>query len=224
MRKLKVLIFDFDETLYQGSEVFGDKWSQACVDLIDHFFSDLNLEQKRELFKKYEIPYNFDRNYLKEKPAKYCLKILLGEGYTIDDWINYWSTHIYSEDWSLVTNVISNDLLKILSENYKIYIVTASLRESIEHYSKMLNIDISLFSEIYSNFVPRLKNGTKKDYYYDMIMKKEQALSEECLVIGDSYESDILPAVMLGMHSLHVDNQNWDYTNITKRILELEQE
>ena len=179
MKKLKAIIFDFDETIYQGKEVFGDKWTSACVDLINYFFKDLNQEEKKTLYAKYEVPYQFDRNILKEKPAKHCLKILLGEGFTIKDWIDYWESHLFSEDWNLVTNTISNELLSDLAKEYKLYIVTASLEGQIRHYAEKLNIDLSLFCEIYSNFRARLEKGTKKDYYYQLIMEKEDALPEE---------------------------------------------
>lgn len=222
MTKVKVIIFDFDETIYQGKEVFGDKWTSACVDLINHFFKNLNQDQKKSLYAKYEVPYQFDRNLLKEKPAKYCLKILLGEGYTIQHWIDYWENHLFSEDWSLVTNVISNQMLSSLAKEYKLYIVSASLEQQIKHHAEKLNIDLSMFSGIFSNFRARLEKGTKKDYYYQLIMEKENALPEECLVIGDSYESDLVPAVNLKMHVLHVNQINWDYEIITQKIKEIQ--
>lgn len=221
MSKTKVLIFDFDATIYQGEHIFGEKWTQACVDVINHYFSHLNETEKRALFVKYNIPFNFDARVLEGKPAKYCIQILVGEGYTVSDWTNYWNEKPFSEDWSLVTNIISNDMLKELSEKYKLYIVTNSYLSFVENYCKNLNIDSSVFSGIYSNSTTRLEDNTRKDYYYKIILDKENVEPQECLVIGDSYESDLVPALELGIHTLFVDNMSWDYNNINTKLDEL---
>ncbi len=221
MSKTKILIFDFDATIYQGEHIFGEKWTQACVGVINYYFSHLTESEKRELYAKYDIPFNFDTSILKEKPAKYCLEILVGEGFTAADWTNYWHMYPFSEDWSLVTNIISNDMLKELSEKYKLYIVTNSYLSFLENYCKELNIDTSVFSGIYSNSTTRLGDNTRKDYYYNIILKKENVLPEQCIVIGDNYEADLVPAIELGMHTLFVDNMSWDYNNINKKLQEL---
>ena len=158
---------------------------------------------------------------MSERPAMDCYKILSGEGYTIEDWLNYWSENVYLENWDYVTKTIDNKLLKELEKEYNLYIVTNSPTKQIEAYAKELNIDLSVFKHIYANFETRWRSGTTKEIYYKDIIKKEQILPKECLVIGDSYSSDLEPAIMLGMNTLLVDNQNWDYNNINLKLEEL---
>lgn len=214
MSRIKVIIFDFDDTVYQGEKIFDERWTKACILAINHFFKKLNDNQKKALFEKYDVPYNFDKNLLKEKPGMYCYKILTGEGVTIDQWIDYWETNLYSEDWSHVNNVISNELLNKLSQQYKLYIVTNSLNAHVMHYCKELKIDTTHFNKIYSNYKTRFESNTTKDFYYKMILEETKVLPKECLVIGDSFEHDIIPANQLNMETLHINYNKYDFNEI----------
>ena len=60
MKKIKIIIFDFDNTIYQGENTFRDHWTKACVKLIDHFFKSMTEKEKRKLYKKYDVPYKFN--------------------------------------------------------------------------------------------------------------------------------------------------------------------
>lgn len=221
MKKIKLIIFDFDNTLYQGEKTFRDHWTKACIKLIDYFFKDMTENEKRQLYKKYNVPYQFNEDVLKEKPGIHCYRILTGEGYTIEDWLNYWSENVYLENWDYITKTVDNQMLKDLQKDYALYIVTNSPTKQIKAYAKELNIDLSVFKHIYANFETRWRSGTTKEVYYKDIIQKEQILPKECLVIGDSYSSDLRPAIELGMNTLLVDSQEWDYNNIYLKLNDL---
>ena len=72
------------------------------------------------------------------------------------------------------------------------YIVSNSLETSVRANMAFLRIEPSFFKDIISN----KENSKKKEY--ENIIKREGILPNELLVIGNSYSSDILPALEIG--------------------------
>lgn len=72
------------------------------------------------------------------------------------------------------------------------YIVSNSLETSVRANMAFLRIEPSFFKDIISN-----KEDSKKGEY-ENIIKREGILPNGLLVIGNSYSSDILPALEIG--------------------------
>lgn len=73
-------------------------------------------------------------------------------------------------------------------------------------------------------FVSESKTNNKKDTYIK-IQEQYKATSQEILVVGDSYENDILPALELGYSVIYITDNNKEklicYSNIIEALKEI---
>ncbi len=172
---IKVVIFDFDDTLYSG--VDWTPWNEFCVKALNYFFKNENF------------------NDIKDLSDEYIVKKLIENKKNVNVWLDYREHNECPVDLSNC-KVTSNSTLSKFAEKYKIYIVSNSTLKEINETSKQLNIDLSLFSGIYIN---KFENGqTSKKFIYQEIIQKENIKPEELFVIGNSEKNDISPAIEIG--------------------------
>ena len=69
-----------------------------------------------------------------------------------------------------------------------------------------LNVDTRLFKAVKGNEFK--KEDPSKQHYYREILEKEEAKPYNVYVFGDSVESDLTPAIRLGINAFYVDNAN----------------
>ena len=199
MSKIKAIIFDFDETLYNG-EPF-DKWGEFVLKAIETIIPDK--EKRDEFLLKYpQVRGNISSSRLAE-----ILKKELGSA---ELYVKYEKEHIYSLRVDIIT-AIENNYLYELSQKYPLVIVSNSSYEHIRFYLKEFGIAESNFTAIYQNEFKEFGKGK----YYIEVMKKFNCKADEVLVLGDNFEADILPAIKLGMCGYHVKD-----INELKRIIE----
>ena len=183
MSKIRAIIFDFDETLYNG-EPF-DKWGDFVMNAIKEIIPDDNRRMK--FIDKYpQVLGNISSSRLAE-----LFKIELG---SVDTYVQYEKDHIYALRVDMIT-AISNDYLKELAQKFPLVIVSNSSYEHISFYLKEFGISEDNFTAIYQNEFEELGKGK----YYLEVKNKFNCNSDEILVLGDNFESDILPAINLGM-------------------------
>lgn len=223
MKKIKTIIFDFDKTLYLGEKVFTDRWVKYCNDLLKHYFSHLTEQEYKELFTKNNVPYMLECIQKDFLVSDYAKRIFLNEGYNVEDWINYLHTNVYEDNYDYVTKVMPNEMIKELSSEYTLYIISNSPVVQVEAFAKSLGIDLSPFKQVYTNFLTRNRENSEKDMYYNIILEREGIAPQECVMVGDSYEHDIVPSINLGLHTIYIDNQNYDYNDIMVKLNQLEQ-
>ena len=116
------------------------------------------------------------------------------------------------------TVFINPKVIKELSKHYPIYIVSDSSQIYLEFYLKEAKIDKSWFAGIYSN--------TYDDETYSKIPVMKRVLTEtglkpnEIIMIGDSENSDIKPAKLLGFQTKHIKSV-FETTDILQEITNL---
>ncbi len=191
---LKVVIFDFDNTLYDNVD-WGKGWAEYVLGGIEKLLSFLPKEQIKNLMEKYGLYSTQGRIF--EKSLK-----LFASGdipLSTKDFRDLTATFLYEPDWT-GARIIPNELLRELSKKYKLYIVSNSSENVIRYDCKKLGIDTSVFADIIQNrFDPR-DLSKKPDYV--AVMQKENATPEQMLVVGDSEFYDIGPAKELGTHTI----------------------
>lgn len=195
---IKVIVFDFDDTLYTGD--VWQNWTQYSARALREAFHHLNDEQFQNLIKKHKI--NFE-GHLSGKTVRDVMRSELGN-------VNKWKEFIEQNDFQTDFNKakpINNAVLEELHKQYPLYIVTNSANRWVTKFGNHLGIRLNLFKKIFSN--PFLQEDDSKTPCFKQILEIEGVEPDEVLMVGDSYEADIVPALALGMRAKWVKNCNF---------------
>lgn len=188
-RTKKIIIFDYDGTLYNGSVLTG--WGDYVENFLNGYIGEKEAKKfiKRHGFESFNIV-----------GQKFASALIQDFGtarvfYDHQDKNNY---VLKASDLKYVDSRILKDLKKYAN----IYIVSNSPVSHVVSNSKRNGFDISFADGIYSNqFNP--EDVTKCDIY-KIIQEKEKVLPENVFVVGDSEENDMKPAKRLGYNTLLV--------------------
>ena len=200
MKENKVIILDFDGTLYSSEHVF-DKLDNFIKRHRREFLPRLTDEQYAKVVKENpgwsttvaatelaEYMYLFKKKYPE-------MKILLKDFY---DWQNAHPDPLVLDEIVLA----DPEFLKALCEKYPTYIVSNSPTNHLLVYMKRFKIDPTWFKKLVSNHF--VAHDRTKKHYYEAILKKENCLPQNAYVFGDSVKNDLEPAIALGMNICHV--------------------
>ena len=196
----KVIILDFDGTLYSGEHKF---------DLIP----DIIKENKRAFLPKltdkdYEMVCNeipswntaiFGSELTKsitEIIAKFPnLPVTTKDFY---DWQANCTLPIIIDS----EQIVDLDFLQELCRDYPVYVVSNSAPQHIEHYMEKISVNPKWFRDVISN--PFHEYDTTKKPCYEEIAEKENIDTTNLFVFGDSRTSDLNPAKRISAHTGHV--------------------
>lgn len=191
---LKVVIFDFDNTLYDNVN-WGKGWAEFVLKKIEDLLSFLPKGKVKSLIEKYNL--NSTNGRLFEKAFN-----LFASGdvpLTTKDFRNLTATFFYEPDWT-GAKTIPNELLRELAKKYKLYVVSNSSESVIRFDCEKLGIDTTVFTKIIQNRFDPKDLSKKADYL--AVMERENATADETLVVGDSNFYDIDPAKEVGTHTI----------------------
>ena len=195
LKKIKCLIVDFDETLYSN----GD-WTEEILAYKKYVAENNLVPEIADIDGKME--------YLRKTyPGFHIIKFVFA--YLHDNGID--DSHFRNFVENCVCNIIGENtvfinskIIEELARYYKIYIVSDSATKYLEHYLDYGKIDKNLFQGIYSN--------AYDDETYSKIPALKRVLDEtglkpnEIIMIGDSENSDIKPAKLLGFQTKHINS------------------
>ena len=199
--KVKIFIFDFDNTLYYGFN--SDYLKEVYNNFFQNHFSRLSESERKNLLYKYLKRGNIKSSYD-------IIKILIGEEGSANAWLDFrkkCSLNLREEEKNV--KVVSNAELQKFYEQAKrlggnLYIVSNSVQEAIKAFCDYHNIDLSIFKNIYTNNFVDLDFSKKK--YYEKIMSENGVSPSEVMAIGDNYKNDIFPAKKLKMNYYRCKN------------------
>lgn len=188
MKTKKVIIFDFDETMYFSSNI-----KQYYVNYIKSTLlklSSLTEEKALELMEKYGFMSGGEERV---SFGKNCLKF----GVTPEQWNDYRIDNFFQIDYENA-EVLDNDVYRQLAKKYKLYITSNEVYENIVYKANKLNIDLTPFT-----IVAPTKNNVRdgkfsKQNAYQQIIAENNVQPNEVMVFGDRYNVDILPLENLG--------------------------
>lgn len=191
---IKIVIFDFDDTLY--SDKNPKPWRDYCLNAIEFFL------QKRSDYQQIMdevLTRSFSDNQL----------IAFLKNYDVREEIinDYFKTHQVEDGTFDNCTIVSDESLASFANHFKLFIVSNSKKESVVKNMSILNINPRYFIDIISN------TETSKTHAYQDIIKKHNISPEELLVIGNSYNSDILPALEIGANGRVVRSANFIFND-----------
>ena len=207
LKKVKCVIVDFDETLYSH----GD----SSVEEYEDYLVEKNLLP--------EIPDKYEKGkYLKQiYPNYHSIKAIfayLHDNNLDDSEFRAFYNRVVWDVRTKDTVFINPEIIKELSKYYPVYIVSDSAKVYLEFYLGEAKIDKSWFSGIYSN--------TYDDETYSKIPVMKRVMTEtglkssEIIMIGDSENSDIKPAKLLGFQTKHIKDVS-ETTEILQELVNL---
>ena len=216
----KHLFFDLDHTLWDF-----DKNSAFAFDAI---FKERNFEISLDDFLKIYIPRNQhywklyqvnqisheDLRYFRLKDVFDALKFEISDAIIdqiSDDYINYLPEHNHLFDGAI-------EILDYLKPNYKLHIITNGFA-SVQT-KKLNNSNIVHYFDTITNSEMA---GVKKPHptIFDFALSLANASKEESLMIGDSYEADIIGAQEAGIEAIFFNEQNIEVENQVLQIKHL---
>ncbi|MDB0043472.1 YjjG family noncanonical pyrimidine nucleotidase [Flavobacteriaceae bacterium] len=211
MKNIKHIFFDLDHTLWN----FEKNSALTFKFLIDKYNITIDLQK----FLKVYMPINFSlwnlyrddkitKEYLRHNRLKSTfekLNIKIDSG-LIDKISNDYVKHLPDNNF-LLPNAIS--VLDYLFQKYKLHIITNGFTEV--QNTKISNSNLSkYFTCIIDSETVGVKKPHSKIFNYAYNISKA-AYKNECLMIGDNYQADVMGALNNGFKAIHLNSNNESY-------------
>ena len=211
MKNIKHIFFDLDHTLWN----FEKNSALTFKFLLDKYNITIDLQK----FLKVYMPINFSlwnlyrddkitkeylrHNRLKSTFEKLNIKIDLG---LIDEISNDYVKHLPDNNF-LLPNAIP--VLDYLFQKYTLHIITNGFTEV--QNTKILNSNLNkYFSCIIDSETVGVKKPHSKIFNYAYNISKA-SYKNECLMIGDNYQADVMGALNNGFKAIHLNSNNESY-------------
>jgi len=207
---IKRIIFDQDNTLMKWRDEYDKTYSEALDELGIKYNED-ELNNIIDVICSYEKYYDsFNKKSMAELVRKKC-NIDIPDTFA-DVWMKYLSNCYSEEDKEIIPT------LEYLSKKYELVVLSNWFSYSQIERLKKLGMD-KYFKEMY--FTDEVKNKPNKEAFIKACGIHKP---EECIMIGDSMNTDINGAINAGLQAILIDPKGmYEYKNKIKSINELEE-
>ena len=211
MKNIKHIFFDLDHTLWN----FEKNSALTFKFLLDKYNITIDLQK----FLKVYMPINFSlwnlyrddkitKEYLRHNRLKSTfekLNIKIDSG-LIDEISNDYVKHLPDNNF-LLPNAIP--VLDYLFQKYTLHIITNGFTEV--QNTKISNSNLNkYFSCIIDSETVGVKKPHSKIFNYAYNISKA-SYKNECLMIGDNYQADVMGALNNGFKAIHLNSNNESY-------------
>ena len=211
MKNIKHIFFDLDHTLWN----FEKNSTLTFKFLLDKYNITIDLQK----FLKVYMPINFSlwnlyrddkitKEYLRHNRLKSTfekLNIKIDSG-LIDEISNDYVKHLPDNNF-LLPNAIP--VLDYLFQKYTLHIITNGFTDV--QNTKISNSNLNkYFSCIIDSETVGVKKPHSKIFNYAYNISKA-AYKNECLMIGDNYQADVMGALNNGFKAIHLNSNNESY-------------
>ena len=211
MKNIKHIFFDLDHTLWN----FEKNSTLTFKFLLDKYNITIDLQK----FLKVYMPINFSlwnlyrddkitKDYLRHNRLKSTfekLNIKIDSG-LIDEISNDYVKHLPDNNF-LLPNAIP--VLDYLFQKYTLHIITNGFTEV--QNTKISNSNLNkYFSCIIDSETVGVKKPHSKIFNYAYNISKA-SYKNECLMIGDNYQADVMGALNYGFKAIHLNSNNESY-------------
>ena len=205
---MKAILFDFGGTL----DTDGIHWSELFWETYVHFHIPVTKENLREAFIYSErkianvIKPEFSMKQTLEKQLLYQLEYLQDKHYLP----SYYSFIIdelseYCYRYVIKTVMRSKELLENLNSQYSLGIIS-NYYGNLETVLQELSIK-KYFSSVIDSTKLKIRKTDKQ--IFKVALNDLAMVPQEVIMIGDSYENDIIPAKSIGCFTIWIQNKVW---------------
>lgn len=207
---IKRIIFDQDNTLVEWKDEY-DKTYNYALDELGISYTDQDLKELIHAVDTYELSYDiFKKEYMIEQINKHT-SLNVPENF-MDVWEKY-LCDCYSD-----TDKVIIPTLEYLSKKYELVVLSNWFTYNQVERLKSLGMD-KYFTEIICT--DTVKNKPNKEAFIKACGTHKP---EECLMVGDSMNTDINGAINAGLEAILLDPKGmYEYKNKIKSIKELEE-
>ena len=211
MKNIKHIFFDLDHTLWN----FEKNSALTFKFLLDKYNITIDLQK----FLKVYMPINFSlwnlyrddkitKDYLRHNRLKSTfekLNIKIDSG-LIDEISNDYVKHLPDNNFLLPNAIL---VLDYLFQKYTLHIITNGFTEV--QNTKISNSNLSkYFTCIIDSETVGVKKPHSKIFNYAYNISKA-AYKNECLMIGDNYQADVMGGLNYGFKAIHLNSNNESY-------------
>lgn len=211
MEKYRLIILDLDDTLFDHEFTERNAVAYACANQNIAFDSNIFLLYKKAnyLAKKNVKDYLFDPQNFRKTRIEFFFNLL--------GLINYNATK-FLEDYLIHSKQgILLDGVEETLRNIKTTKVVATNGSNQPRLDKMRNSSISsLIADFYSS--ERLGVAKPDKRFYQLILEDKATPHKESIVVGDKYETDIIPAIDLGLDACWFNWKKQDESDISPKV------
>ena len=216
----KHLFFDLDHTLWDFDKnsafAFETIFKERDFEISLDDFLKIYIPRNQHYWKLYQVNQisHEDLRYFRLKDVFDALKFEISDAIIdqiSDDYINYLPEHNHLFDGAI-------EILDYLKPNYKLHIITNGFA-SVQT-KKLNNSNIVHYFDTITNSEMA---GVKKPHptIFDFALSLANASKEESLMIGDSYEADIIGAQEAGIEAIFFNEQNIQVENAAFQVKHL---
>jgi putative hydrolase of the HAD superfamily len=216
----KHLFFDLDHTLWDFDKnsafAFDAIFKERGFAISLQDFLNIYIPRNQHYWKLYQVNQisHEELRYFRLKDVFDALKFEVSDAIIhqlSEDYINYLPEYNHLFDGAI-------EILDYLKPNYKLHIITngfASVQTKKLHNSKI--------GHYFDTITNSEMAGVKKPHptIFDFALSLANALKEESLMIGDSYEADIIGAQEAGIEAIFFNEQNIEVENQVLQIKHL---
>ena len=203
-KEIKVVILDFDDTIYRGDVWAG--WGEYVEGFLTKEF------KTQEVAQDFMARYQIDDHTNGHNIAKAMIK----EKGSAKTFVRFMEKNFYQLPLKNLSH-LDEELLKRVAKKFSLYIVSNSTKRYVKFHLKKFGINKNMFKKIYQNNF--YAHNTTKTPYYAKILAREKVAPHEAVMIGDSYENDIVPAINMGINGVHIKSLA-ETTTVLKNLCE----
>ena len=212
-RSAKNIIFDFGGTLdthgSHWSKVFWSIYQQNNISITEEQFREAYIYTERTLGKQNIIQKDFSLKQTLATKINIQLDYLKTAGYwqADDKLMTETGQQLANAAFQYTDRCIkrSADMMERLSQTHRIALVT-NFYGNIQSILHEYGID-----QMVKTVIESAEVGIRKPDpgIFALALKKLEAKAEDCLVVGDSYDKDIVPAKSLGCQTVWLKGPSW---------------
>lgn len=193
--KVKVIVFDLDDTLYNEIEYVHSGFKSVA----SHFSKEFNIDETKFFEKMIHILNSQGRGKVFDETLKYCG---LYSKTNVKKSISLYRTHVPK----ICLNKKSKNILEYyISNNIPLYLVTDG--NKVVQYNKIKALGIEkYFKKVFITHRYGIKHAKPSPYCFEKIANLEKVDFNEVVYVGDNINKDFVSIKKLGFRTIHLLN------------------